>query len=485
MSPLTPDQAMQVAFAHHRAGHLREAEAIYRQILAAQPDHPGALHHLGLIARSTGHPEPEIQLLRRAVELAPRDAGAHQDLGETLANRGNLGESEREYLAAMALDPNSAAILNDLGTLYRKQQRYAEALSLIDRALAIAPELPQAHANRGQLLADVGRLPESLQAFDASLRIRPDHVATILAKARALFLAGDLKPAFELYEHRMRSGDVLYPALNEPRWDGQDATGKAILVIAEQGVGDTIQFVRYLPQLRERCAQVILLCLANTRALFESIPGIRVIGSGEARQPFDYHVSVLGLARIFGTTLQTIPSRVPYLAADPTRVQPWRNRVGDAPGLKVGLVWAGNPTHKGDRHRSIALTQFAILRDVPNVNWFSLQMGPATSQLPAAPFPIVDLAPGLNDFADTAAALQALDLLITVDTSCAHLAGALARPVWTMLQFDPDWRWMLDRFDTPWYPTMRLFRQTTPGDWNLVVESIASALAEFRVSRSR
>jgi Flp pilus assembly protein TadD len=485
MPQLSPEQAIEIGLNHHRAGNLREAEAIYRKVLAAAPEHPAALHWLGVIARQTGHPDDEMQLLRRSIELNPNDATTRQDMGEALAARGMLAEAEQHYRAAATLNPDSPAIINDLSVVCHKQRRYAQALELVEQAIRLQPDLPQAHSNRGMSLTDLGRLDDAVRAFDESLRLRPDHTPTLLGKTRALFMAGQLLEAFTLYETRFRNPEVFYPKLTEPRWDGSDPAGRTILVVAEQGVGDTIQFVRYLPLLAARGANVILLCLPSCKTLSETIPGgIRVIASGEARPAFDAHVPVLSLPRIFGTTLQTIPAEVPYLAADSQRVARWRERIGgDGGRLKIGLAWAGSPSHTSDRFRSMPLAQFAPLASVKDVAWFSLQKGPGAEQLANLPpdMTIVDLASDFTDYADTAAAVAALDLVITVDTSVAHVAGALARPVWTLLSYEGEWRWLSrDRTDTPWYPTMRLFRQPEPGDWAAPVETIARALASIR-----
>jgi hypothetical protein len=333
-------------------------------------------------------------------------------------------------------------------------------------------------------------LDEAIAAFDRSLSLRPDHMPTLLGKARALFMKGDLAAAFELYEIRFRSPDVLYPKLTEPKWDGSDPRGKTILVVAEQGVGDTIQFVRYLHMLAARGANVILLCLATCKPLFETIGhGVKVVASGEPRPHFDMHVPALSLPRLFGTTLETIPADVPYLSADPTRAARWRERLGETDArLKVGLVWAGSPVHTSDRFRSTTLASFAPLADAADVAWFSLQKGSGVEQLtdPPAGMTITDLGPELNDYADTAALISALDLVISVDTSVAHVAGALARPVWTVLSYEGEWRWLSrDRADTPWYPTMRLFRQPAPGDWATPMRDVAAALEAFTPATDR
>ena len=481
---VTPDQAVEIGLQHHRNGNLREAEAIYRKVLAAQADHPAALHWLGVIARETGHEDDALKLLERSFQLNPRDPFTRQDMGETMSSLGRFAEAEQHYLAALAIMPQSAAILNDLSVVYHKMRRYDDALATVDRALAIQPDLPQAHSNRGMALTDRGRFDEAIAALDQSLRLRPNHRPTQLSKARALFLRGDLPPAFELYELRFGQGEIPYPTLAEPMWDGRaDVSGKTVLVVSEQGAGDTIHFARYATMLRrERGCDVILICLADVKPLLMTLGGgVRILGSGEDRPKFDYHVPILSLPRIFGTTLETIPCEVPYLSADPARVAKWRERFAAEARPKVGMVWAGSTTHKSDRNRSMPLATLAPLLAMNEVAWFSLQKGPPAGQITQTPNAPLDLAPDLHDYADTAAAIETLDLVITVDTSVAHVAGALARPVWTMLSHEGEWRWTRARADdSPWYPTMRLYRQPTPGDWGAVIDRVAREVRQLR-----
>jgi Tfp pilus assembly protein PilF len=480
---VTPDQAVEIGLQHHRHGNLSEAEAIYRKVLAAQPDHPAALHWLAVVARETGHKEDGLKLLERSVELNPHDPLARQDMGETMASLGRFTEAEQHYLAALAILPDSAPILNDLSVVYHKMRRYSDALATVDRALALHPDLPQGHSNRGMALTDLCRFDEAIAALDRSLRLRPNHRPTQLSKARALFLRGDLPAAFELYELRFGQGEIPYPKLTEPMWDGRaDVSGKTVLVVSEQGAGDTIHFARYATMLkRERGCEVILICIAEVKPLLTTLGGgVRILGSGEDRPRFDYHVPILSLPRIFGTTLETIPREVPYLSADPARVAKWRDRFASEARPKVGVVWAGSATHKSDRNRSMPLATLWPLLAMNEVAWFSLQKGPPAAQIANMPNAPLDLAPDLHEYADTAAAIEALDLVVTVDTSVAHVAGALARPVWTMLSYEGEWRWTRVRpDDSPWYPTMRLFRQSTPGAWDDVIDRVAREVRQL------
>ena len=269
------------------------------------------------------------------------------------------------------------------------------------------------------------------------------------------------------------------PEFAQPPWDGSELNGKTVLLHAEQGLGDSIQFVRYVPMVRDRGGKVVLQCQPALSRLFTGLPGIdRVIKNGDPIPRFDAHCPLLSLPRAFGTTLDSIPASVPYLTADPAAALDWAKRLADRPGKKVGIVWAGRAGYVGDRTRSLSLTTLAPLACASGITWYSLQKGYAAAQISDAPqgMELIDRTAELNDFADTAALIANLDLVISVDTAVAHLAGAMGKSVWTLLPYAPDWRWLLNRDDSPWYPTMRLFRQQRPGDWGEVIQRIAESL---------
>jgi hypothetical protein len=271
------------------------------------------------------------------------------------------------------------------------------------------------------------------------------------------------------------------PPSQAPLWDGSPLEGRTILVRVEQGLGDTLQFIRYLPLVQRRGGRVILVCQPALVGLLTGSRGLgieRLLAQGDPLPEYDLHVSLLSLPGLLGTTLENVPADVPYLEAEPQPVEAWRQRLGSYRGFKIGIVWQGNPDHRMDRFRSTRLAQFAPLARVPGVHLFSLQKGPGAEQLAALTdrFPVTDLGSGLDDFRDTAAVLKNLDLVVSVDTSVAHLAGALGIPVWVALHFPAEWRWLTGREDSPWYPTMRLFRQTSPGQWEDVFRRIAEAL---------
>ena len=302
----------------------------------------------------------------------------------------------------------------------------------------------------------------------------------------ALLLSGDFAGGWEEYEWRWKMKNNDGRNYSCPLWQGEDIVGRTINLHVEQGFGDTIQFIRYAPMVMQRGAKVIVECQPQLVRLLASVEGLAHITDRTASSIyFDMHAPLLSLPRIFSTTLKTIPCHVPYLSADRVLVAKWRQKIEPLPGrFRVGLVWAGNPTHGNDRNRSCALVDFALLAKIPNVIFYSLRKDEGAEQCENPPHEInlVDLTRDIADFADTAALMDNLDLIISVDTAVAHLAGALGRPVWTLLPFVPDWRWLLDRRDNPWYPTMRLFRQSKPGNWRGVMADVANALREYVVN---
>jgi hypothetical protein len=306
-----------------------------------------------------------------------------------------------------------------------------------------------------------------------AVRIAPKSDEARYNLSLALLCAGQFPLGWEFYESRWKCEGYkgTLPSLKEREWDGSDPSGKTILLRAEQGCGDSIQFARYIPLLAKRGANVVLQCQAELTELLGTVPGLaRVVSREQDPRQFDFHLPLVSAAGRFNTTPQSIPAQIPYVFPDPNRVAHWSSRLGDLPGLKCGLVWAGNPMHPNDKNRSLPIESLEALLHVRGVSFVSLQKDAS------APSGIMDISRELHDFADTAAALSQLDLLVSADTSAAHLAGAMGLAVWTLIPFAPDWRWMLKSESTAWYPTMRLFRQPTPGDWTSVIGRVASEL---------
>jgi Tfp pilus assembly protein PilF len=432
-------------------GRLEDALACYDKVLAAQPHHVRALNNRGVALHRLGRAAEALASLERALSFAP-------DFVEALANRGDQ--------------------LQDL-------DRDAEALASLDRALAVDPRHIGALNNRGSALVRLGRPADALRDFEAALAVDPQFAEARLNCAIAQLMLGQFRAGWENYEWRSRTRRLaaLDRPFAVPRWTGAEPlAGRTILLHAEQGLGDTIQFARYAPLVARRGARIVLEVQAPLRALMAGLDGVDTIRvRGEPLPTFDLHCPLLSLPFAFGTDLATVPAQVPYLQAPPERIAQWRERLASLPRPRVGLAWSGSAAHRDDRNRSIALARLAPLLTVPGVSFVSLQTDTrpadraALAQVPRlSPF-----ADGFRDFADTAAVIAQLDLVISVDTAAAHLAGALGRPAWILLPFYPDFRWLLGRQDSPWYPTARLWRQPQFGDWDSVIDRLCAALVRL------
>ncbi len=414
-------------------------------------------------------------------------------MGRVLFEQLDLAGAADCYRQALALNPDLADLHNNLGTALVEQGQLAEAGECFRRALRLKPDFADAHSNLANQLLLEGRLAEAGEELRQALAIDADHQAARWSRACFRLLHGDLAGGWPDYERRWEQPGIIRPAYAQPRWDGSRLEGKTILVHAEQGYGDTIQFARYLPMVKERGGTVLFECPRVLASLFSGFPGVdQLITSGKPLPYFDVHVPLLSLPGLFGTTLATIPCAVPYIHADLDHVEQWRTKMklpssGGLGGarINVGIAWQGNPLFSqsgcklADRRRSITLAQFEPLARIPGVQLFSLQKGHGSEQLAdwQSRLGIVALGDQLDDFRDTAAVMMNLDLIISVDRHPVHLAGALGRPVWAILPSPPCWRWLLERSDSPWYPTLRLFRQHRPGDWPELLDRVSRALA--------
>ncbi len=501
-----------------RQGHTDEAIACLRQALRLRPDHAKAHNNLGVALAEKGRADEALAAWREAVRLNPNYAEAHFNIGVTLAERRQPEEAIAAYQRAVRLKPDYAEALNNLGLVLTEQGRYAEAVAVIQQALRLRPGYPEAHNNLGLALVELGRYDEMIDSFQTALRlnpayaeahnnfgtalaamgrpadalavyqvalwIRPDYAEVHWNRSLAWLQIGDYEQGWREYEWRWKRKRARPRTFARPTWDGAPLDGRTVLLWTEQGRGDVIQFVRYAPLVRQRGGTVILEAPPDLVPLLATCPGIDcVVAEGSPLPAHDLQASLMSLPGLFGTTLRTVPAEVPYLFPPADVVERWRGAVGPAPGLKVGITWQGNPRHKWDHRRSFPLTHFEALARIPGVRLYSLQRGPGSEQLAAlgGAFAVTDLGglpdAGTDPFLKTAALMTSLDLLILCDSAPAHLAGALGVPVWVPLSFLVDWRWMHQRADTPWYPTMRLFRQRELGDWDPVFRRIADELA--------
>jgi len=458
---------------------LEEAEQCCRQALLLVPGMAEAYSNLAAVFSAAGRHQEAEQAAQEALARNPSLAEPWVALAAARQAQGAYGEAERCARQALALRPGYAEAENNLGNALLEQGRLEEAEAHYREAIRRKPGLADAHYNLGNALRAGLRLEEACGAYQEAIRIRGDHVKAHWNLALTLLLGGRLEEGFREFEWRWKKKDTPPRLLEQPLWDGSPLAGRTLLLHAEQGLGDTIQFSRYAKLARNSGGRVVLECPAKLAALLATVPGVNeVLPQGAPPPPFDVHAPLGSLPGLCGTTLNNIPAATPYLKVAEEFRRKWRQRLGTAGGRRIGLVWAGNPLHAEDARRSCSLEALAPLARVAGVRWCSLQFGERAAEAARPPqgWRIEDLSGETADFRDAAAALEQLDLLISVDTAMAHLAGALARPVWLLLAYVPDWRWLLGREDTPWYPTMRLFRQPRPGDWASVVDAVVRAL---------
>lgn len=426
------------------------------------------------------------RVYRQALQVDPQDANAWCYLGMACHDQDRFDEAVAAYRRAIQLRPQFPVAFNNLGNTLRLQRRLDEALASFDHALRLKPDYVNAFKNKGTALVWEGRLEEALACYQQALQLAPDDAETHKNLGVIWLLQGNFDQGWPAYEWRWQTNETALPRYPQPLWDGSSLDGRTILLTAEQGLGDTIHFIRYAAVLKERFrCRVLASCPKRLLPLLRTCPGIEaLIPQGDPTPPFDVFVPLLNIPGILRDRPETFPAQVPYLRADAALVEQWRAELASGPEVKVGIVWQGNRQHHADRMRSMPLAAFAPLGQLAGVRWFSLQKGAGVEQLEslAGRLEVLDLGDRLDEttgaFMDTAAVLANLDLVICSDTAIAHLAGALGVPVWVALSYVPDWRWLLDRPDTPWYPTMRLFRQSRVGDWAGVFQRLATALQE-------
>jgi tetratricopeptide (TPR) repeat protein len=466
-------------------GQVEAAAVQFEAVVRIAPDHQQAHFHLGNAMAKLGRPAEALACFEAAVRLNPDDSDAQNHLGAVLRELGAFAEAEGFLRAAIRLRPDHIAAHSNLGIVLSELGRASDAEWHFRHALRLQPETAERHNNLGIVLRDQGKVEEAEAAFRRAISLHDDYADVRHALATTLLLAGRLREGFELFEWRRKTRQQIDRKFAQPDWDGGPLEGRVLLLHEEQGIGDAIQFLRYVPLIRERVAPATRIVLEVQRPLLRlssTLAGdAELVVQGGPLPAFDVQCPLLSLARVFGTELETIPAQVPYLGADPADVARWQRRLAALGRPAVGITWAGNPTYANDRKRSISFDRLAPLFETPGVAFVSLQKGAQAAELGALPAGRVqDWTEELADFADTAALISALDLTISVDTAVAHLAGALGRPIWLLNRFDTDWRWLLDRDDSPWYPTLRQFRQPKPGNWESVVAAVRAILTPNR-----
>jgi Flp pilus assembly protein TadD len=473
-------QTLELAVKQQRAGNLRQAETLYRQILEIDPEHVDALHLLGLTSTQLGRNEQAGEYLRRALRLRPEKPEVHNNLGVVLKKQGRLEEAIACYRHALSLRPDYPQAYNNLGIALSDRGQLEEAENCSRTAIGLQPNYAEAYTHLGVVLLRRGKTHEAAASCEEALRLRPGFPEAHRNMGMIWLILGDFLRGWPEYEWRWQCKEADPPEFPRPWWDGSPLEGRTILLFAEQGLGDTLQFVRYAPMVARRGGRVCLQCSPALVELLAGCEGIeRVIPKGCPSPTFDVHVPLMSLPGVLRTALATVPADVPYIRVGDESRHHWQRQLAGLSAFKIGIAWQGNPKHPEDRKRSIALQEFAPLANVPGVQLLSLQKGAGTEQLAHATFPVMDLCSGL-ELVETAAVIQNLDLVISIDSAIAHLAGALAAPVWVALAAFADFRWLLDTEDSPWYPTMRLFRQSVSGGWQDVFERVAAEVEKIR-----
>ena len=470
LRPRYPEAALNLANTLARTGKAEEAANFYRAVLAFDPSNADAASNLGVMLSQLGRLDEAVESYRQATQARPEHADAHYNLGNALLALGRAAEAIASYEAAIAVRPGHPELHYNLANALVKDGRLVEAEAGFRRALAERPNYVEALNNLGKTLQALGRHDEALRSFEEALSLALSHGDIHYNHALLLLLMGRHKEGWAEHEWRWHAKGFTgrLRGFPQPLWDGSEQPGATLLLHAEQGLGDTIQFARYASFARERVGRLVLEVPRPLVPLMGNIPGVdELVALGDALPDFAIQAPLLTLPHLLG---EEIGLPIEYLAADPERVQRWRERLGET-GPRVGLVWAGNPKHANDRNRSLQAEMLRPLIEEGQASFFCLQLAPRFADLVAAGLGdrVTDLSAELTDLAETAAALTALDRLVTVDTAVAHLAGALGRPVSLMLPFAPDWRWGLGRPDTRWYPHTRLFRQDRPGEWSPVI----------------
>ncbi len=481
----TIDEALQIGWKRHQAGDVRGAEHVYRQVLDVAPNNENAWCFLGMACHDQARYQDAVAAYDRALGIRENFPIALSNLGNTLRQLGRVDEAIASCLKALEYKPDYATAYNNLGVAYVAKGELEQAKLTFERSLELMPGGALAHANLGAALVRQGDFAAGTAQSEAALKIDPKYAEAHKNLAIVWLLMGDFERGWPKYEWRWQCPGSSLPPLKQPRWDGASLDGKAILLVAEQGLGDTLQFVRYAQRLQNEGGRVFVAAQKPLLSILNSCPGIdELVALGGPYPEFDTWAPLLSVPGLRNTTLASIPAEVPYLSPDPGLVAKWAQRLAEFPGFRIGIAWQGSPDFHADQQRSVLLERFAPLAKVPGVRLMSLQKGVGREQVAELPddFEVIDFGDELDAdagaFMDTAAILENLDLCISTDTSIPHLAGAMGAETWLALSLSPDWRWLLDRDDSPWYPSMRLFRQRTFGDWGEVFERMAVALRE-------
>ncbi len=484
---LRPESAVaqtQLAKTQERFGDLKAASVTYRRALALQPDSAEAHCQLAEVARQLEHYGEAKRLCEQALKLEPNRVETHCTLAGVFTEMKDLAGAVNSLRRAATLSPDSPLVALALGRYFIKCGDLTAAEASYRRAVQLDPNASLTHFRLGATLSQLGERQGAWESYERALAVNPQSHEIISHIALMHLAEGNFALGWSEYEQR-DSARRARRNFSQPQWKGEPLNGKRIFLHAEQGIGDALQSIRYIPMVAARGGKIILGIQTKLRRLLAVTEGVwKFVYEGETPPEFDCHCPLLSLPCAFGTDLNSIPGKIPYIYPSPGLVEAWRNKL-QWNSLRVGLVWGGNPKHPYELWRSIKLEQFASLTNLPGAVYYSLQMGPPARELKqvGSGIKIIDLQSEQKDFADTAAIVANLDLVISIDTSVAHLAGAMGKPVWILLHKSPDWRWLLAREDSPWYPTAHLFRQSTLGNWKDVLTRVELELGEI-VARS-
>lgn len=459
--------------------HYEDALRHYDAALALNPRNPAYYNNKGTALKAMGRWADAQECYQNALTLNPHYAHAHNNLAVALKELGQVEASLVSAERAIALDEHYPDAYNNKAVALEHLGRNEEALVFYDRALALNPHYAEAYSNRGYVLQKLCRYDEALIDYDKAIALNFSKAEVYFNKGFALLLLGRFEEGWKLLEWRAKRADVVVPVIDSPQWTGEeDIKGKTLLLHAEQGLGDAIQFCRYVPMVQALGAKVVLQVQAPLIPLFKTLTSKPELVPMKEKAPHDYHCMLMSLPGRLDTMLDSVPADIPYLFADAAKVSAWSEQLGDAKAKRVGVVWAGNPNHKNDHNRSVPFETFReLFKGVEGIQFHCLQKDISASETQLLRQHHVAVhADNLKDFTDTSALLMHLDVVITVDTAVAHLAGALGRRVWILIPFAPDFRWLVARSDSPWYPTARLFRQSKAGDWASVIEDVKNAL---------
>jgi tetratricopeptide (TPR) repeat protein len=468
-------------------GKFDDAIAAYQKALTLKPDRVEAHYNMGIAFQAQNKLQEAIDCYQKAVRFQPDFPRAYNNMGNAFQDQGNAKEAIACFQKALQLKPDYEEAHYNLGKSCHDQNRYQDAILCYQKALQIAPEFYMAYNNLAKTYQDMRQVEHAAHLYRKALELKPDYAEAHFNFATLHLSTGNFKAGWKGYEWRFKCRDWkrTYPyRYHTPRWNGERFAGRKLYVHCEQGFGDSIQFIRYLPLVKGRGGTLIFETMRPLHELLKDFPGIDQLvepsTDGQPAAACDLCAPLLSLPAIFNTTLKTIPAEIPYLFADATKTSEWQNRL-TAKGFKVGLVWAGKSSHDNDQARSCKLENFAPLANIPEVQLYGLQKGNAAGQAAklAEEMNLINLGEQFENFAETAGVIANLDLVISVDTAVAHLAGAMDKPVWVLLPFVPDWRWFFDRNDSPWYPTMRLFRQEKRGDWVAVMRRLTREVQEM------